>query len=72
MKVTLVSNGDDWEGLYVDGELKTEGHRVTAYDLAEVLGLEWDRVDVSTSWLGGKVSNLPAQLSKIPKKAILP
>ncbi len=70
MKVTLVSNGDDWEGLYVDGKLKTEGHSVTPHDLAAALDLEWERVTVSSNWLGYEVGSLPQELSKIPKKAI--
>ncbi len=70
MKITLVSNGDDWAGLYVDGKLFTEGHSITARDLVNAAGIEADHIDVTTDWLGGTVSNLPAQLSEIPKKAI--
>lgn len=69
-KITLVSNGDDWEGLYIDGELFAERHFITARDVADALDVEMERVEVSTNWLGGKVSRLPQQLSKIPKKAI--
>jgi len=32
VKVTVV-NADDWQALYVDGEKKTEGHRISIYDL---------------------------------------
>lgn len=32
---------DDWEGLYLDGKLVTEGHHVTLNDLAEAAGLDF-------------------------------
>ena len=70
IKITLVSNGDDWEGLYVDGELVVEGHSITARDMANALGADMENVYVSYEWLGGKVNTLPQRLSKIPKKAI--
>ena len=70
-KITIVSNGDDWEGLYLDGLLFEQGHSITACQLAEALGLEWGRIEVSPRWLGEKVLSLPEGLDKIPKKAIL-
>lgn len=69
-KITIVSNGDDWEGLYLDGVLFCEGHDVTLRDLARALDLENEKIYVSTEWLGGKASNLPEKLSKVPKKWI--
>lgn len=69
-KITIVSNGDDWEGLYLDGVLVDEGHEITPLALAEALGLENERVYVSYQWLGEKVSNLPEKLNKIPEKYI--
>ena len=31
LKVTLVRGQDDWEGLYIDGELVTEAHSLNAW-----------------------------------------
>jgi hypothetical protein len=70
-KITIVSNGDDWEGLYIDGALFCEDHFIRPYNLAEALGLEYERKDVSRQWLGEKVLSLPERLDKIPKRAIV-
>ena len=29
MKIRLLSNGEDWEGLYIDDKLVAEGHKIT-------------------------------------------
>ena len=71
-KITIVSNGDDWEGLYLDGGLFAEDHEIQVHHLAEALDLEIETVEVSRRWLGEKVVSLPERLSKIPKKVILP
>ena len=36
-KIQIVDT-DDWQGLYVDGELMLEGHRLSVYDVLNVLG----------------------------------
>lgn len=69
-KITIVSNGDDWEGLYLDGVLFDQDHSITAKNLARALGLEINEIYVSHEWLGGKVSHLPEKLSGVPKKYI--
>ncbi len=68
--LTLVSNGDDWEGLYIDGVLVNEGHTITLGDLAEAFDCRLTRVDVLSDWLGGEVGRLPDKLTDIPKTAI--
>ena len=70
-KITIVSNGDDWEGLYLDGVLFEEDHKIRVRHLAEALDLEIETVEVSPRWLGEKVVSLPEKLSAIPKKVIL-
>lgn len=35
-EITIVSI-DDWQGLYVDGQLMSEGHRITFYDLLQAV-----------------------------------
>lgn len=69
-KITIVSNGDDWEGLYLDGVLFDQDHSITAKNLARALGLKINKVYVSHEWLGDKVSHLPEKLSGVPKKYI--
>lgn len=70
-KITIVSNYDNWEGVYVDGELKTEGHSVDSEEILKLLGMDVEKIEVSTDYLGGKVAGLPQKLSKIPKKYII-
>lgn len=36
MKITYATNYDDWEGIYVDGVLKLEDHRIRINDLFEL------------------------------------
>jgi hypothetical protein len=54
MKITFV-DGDDWEALYIDGECVTQGHRIEARELAEILskrfGFEWDSGEADQEWL---------------------
>lgn len=70
-KITIVTNGDDWEGLYLDGVLFVQDHNITIDSLIEALGLEKETVEVSSRWLGDEVVSLPEKLNKIPKKAII-
>ena len=36
MKIRIVT-GDCWEGMYIDGQLVTEGHSVTAFDALSIV-----------------------------------
>ncbi len=70
-KLTLVTNGDDWEGLYLNGQLYSQDHKVSLHDLAAALGFEIANVEVSADWLGDTVCQLPEKLTDIPKDSIL-
>lgn len=35
--IAFVSNGDDWEAIYVDGEVWRQGHDIRARDWLELL-----------------------------------
>lgn len=70
--LTVVSNGDDWEGLYIDGVLFSEGHSVSVRDLARAIGWQLTKIEVSSDWLGNEVTGLPAKLTDVPETAILP
>lgn len=69
--ITFVSNDDDWEGVYINGELAAEGHSISAQDLADVLSLEFQSIYVSNEWLGDEVGNLPENINDIPKEVVL-
>lgn len=50
-EVILATNGDDWEGLYVNGKLVTEDHKIRLQDLAVALKLNFKRVEFNSDWL---------------------
>lgn len=62
MTITLVY-GDDWSGLYVDGKLKFQNHRIEADDVLEALGLSFEKKDAGEFLMitGG----LPEDLSEV-------
>jgi hypothetical protein len=62
-RVTYVV-GNDWEGLYVDGEIVNQGHTLRLQDLAEALKIDLHTVEPDDEWLG-KVGHLPQKLSKV-------
>jgi len=67
-KAVLVTNCDDWEALYVDGELVNQDHTVKR---DYFLGLEsYETREVSYEYTS-EVGYLPEFLSAIPKEAFL-
>lgn len=42
--ITITTNHDDWEGLYVNGVLFTEGHKLRSEDIFEALGIEYEEI----------------------------
>jgi len=63
-KLVLVTNYDDWEGLYIDGELVLEGHRVRRDEIFEKLGIDYTEVEAAEGWLESRGS-LPQKLSDV-------
>lgn len=63
LKITVIT-GEDWEGLYVNGELVRQGYRVTLKDVLEIFGLSLKVVDCDEDWLGAR-GGLPAKLSEV-------
>lgn len=62
----LVTNGDDWEGLYVDGELVEQGHTVSRDSF---MGLDsYETIDVDQEW-ADSVGHYPEFFSDIPAEA---
>jgi hypothetical protein len=69
MKRTVtVVRGDDWSGLYIDGVLVEEGHRLGVEDVLEVvrhLGpFDVETVDADQEWLESE-GNLPKLLGEV-------
>jgi hypothetical protein len=51
-KVTQIHSSDgDWEALYVDDKLFTQGHHVQLYEVFKCLGVEFTEVDVPTDYV---------------------
>ena len=36
-KQYVIVNGDDWQGIFVDGKLISEGHSFSSYELLEIV-----------------------------------
>lgn len=63
-KLVLVTNYDDWEGLYIDGELVLEGHEVRKEEMFEKLGINYTEVEAAEGWLES-IGRLPKKLSDV-------
>lgn len=64
----MIACGDDWEGLYKNGWLVSQGHKVEATDLAHALGNIHDIVvnkfEVNMNWLDQEVL-FPSRLDEV-------
>ncbi len=52
-RIVLV-RADDWKGLYLDGKLVEEGHRVDTIDVLHALGIEARQVWANDEWLNDR------------------
>lgn len=60
MKVVLVSSFDgDWEGIYVDGKLKAEGHSLRADEILTAVGIKAEEKEAEIDGC------LPPELKKV-------
>lgn len=62
-KVTFV-DGDDWEGLYLDGTLVEQGHHVRLEDVMKHLGVRYDALYADQEWLEAR-GRLPENLEDV-------
>jgi hypothetical protein len=46
MEIVFATNDDDWEGLYINGKLVSEGHKLSFGDFAEAFGISYAKVSV--------------------------
>jgi len=67
MKITFVDDDcGDWEGLYIDGKLVMENHRLEIYDILDAIGVKYNYVQADDEWLANH-GRLPDELSKVKK-----
>lgn len=50
-KITIVTNEDDWEGLYVDGKIVVQDHKLRVEDVLAALGIYAETVTCDHDWL---------------------
>lgn len=62
--ITIVTNDNDWEGLYVDGQLVHEGHEIPRSVLLEAVGVAVETVVVEID------GSLPDTLAEARSQAI--
>jgi len=66
----ILADGDDWQGLYFNGVLVTEGHEVTKKELVEALdyrlsdNFSYDEKEVDSAWLANEGS-LPRHIDNV-------
>jgi len=63
-QITIVDNHDDWMGIYVDGELVHEEHRIRLKDGLEALGIDFEEIFPDGRWLY-EVGRLPKKLEDV-------
>lgn len=54
---------DDWEGLYVDGDLKAQGHSLHTQDILDALGVSHEARSIEDE----NVTFLPDKLEDVPE-----
>lgn len=65
MRIT-VTNFDDWQGIYVNGELKYENHRLNARDILEAIGAEYNYVELDMEELDiGRLPDTEEELMEL-------
>jgi len=68
MTITVVGNpSGDWEGVYVDGILKFEGHSIQWWQMLKALGIEYTTFDADDEWLLDR-GRLPEKLTEVKKE----
>lgn len=63
---TKIVSGDDWQALYIDNTLRTQGHSITVRDVLHALDIQYDELSVDCEWLHEE-GYLPNQFDEIPQ-----
>lgn len=61
---TIIDNGDDWVGIYIDGKLVTQGHQINPRELLKQLGYFVESLEPDYDWLDGE-GYLPEDLKDV-------
>lgn len=61
---TIIDNGDDWEGVYIDGKLIVQDHRINPKELLKQLGYFVETLEPDYEWLDAQ-GYLPEDLSDV-------
>lgn len=67
--VVRIVYGDDWQGLYINGELAFEGHRIDPVHALECLGFNVPCIEADPVWLEEEM-RLPKQLSDVKRVSV--
>lgn len=59
-----IVDGDDWSGLYINGELKDEGHSLRVSEVLEILGFKVETFEADYDWLE-EMGSLPKKFSQV-------
>ncbi len=69
MKNLLLLQSDDWDGLFIDGKLVTEGHSISLYKFCKILGIKVDFKEVDDEYMY-EMGSFPENLDEIPEDKI--
>lgn len=61
----VIVNAKDWQGLYRDGELVTEGHSVELHELASAADIDLQELDADVYFDGYDHSRCPQCLDEV-------
>jgi hypothetical protein len=64
-KVAFV-DGDDWQGVYIDGKLQEQGHHIRIDELLRLLGIDGEQIYADDDWLA-KRGGLPPDLDEVKR-----
>ena len=66
-EVLLTDNEDgDWEGIYVNGECKAQGHSISVPDALDALGISYDRKEYSSYEMDEMGAQFPDKEEDLP------
>lgn len=68
MSKMVIAQADDWQGIYIDGDLKTEGHSTEGIVLVG-FAIDYGVQKVETAWVDLKwiheLGNMPQKLEDV-------
>ncbi len=70
-EIKIVSNYDDWEGLYINDVLVYQHHKIPLRVILNELNINLEELEVSHEYLGETVAELPKNIKDIPEDAFV-